>query len=134
MTLTSGSDPSPAAAGPSETVIAHNDPSPARDRVLRLYERRHQPINIRVALPSLDGILGALDRGYEVYDGVRDTVEELRELPGEVRDRVSDGIDELEERGRDLAEDVGETVGDGVDTVRDGVDTVRDSPYAPWNW
>ena len=30
-----------------ETVIAHNDPSPARDRVLRLYERRHAPINIQ---------------------------------------------------------------------------------------
>src|SRR4249919_970945 len=30
----------------SEIVIAHNDPSPARDRVLRVYERRHAPINI----------------------------------------------------------------------------------------
>ena len=49
-----------------ETVIAHNDPSPARDRVLRLYERRHQPINIRVALPSLDGIKRAVEMGLGV--------------------------------------------------------------------
>ena len=50
----------------AETVIAHNDPSPARDRVLRLYERRHQPINIRVALPSLDGIKRAVEMGLGV--------------------------------------------------------------------
>ena len=50
----------------TETVIAHNDPSPARDRVLRLYERRHQPINIRVALPSLDGIKRAVEMGLGV--------------------------------------------------------------------
>ena len=47
-----------------ETVIAHNDPSPARERVLRLYERRHAPINIRVALPSLDGIKRAVEMGW----------------------------------------------------------------------
>ena len=46
-----------------ETVIAHNDPSPARDRVLRLYERRHAPINIQIALPSLDGIKRAVEMG-----------------------------------------------------------------------
>jgi DNA-binding transcriptional LysR family regulator len=50
----------------TETVIAHNDPSPARDRVLRLYERRHQRINIRVALPSLDGIKRAVEMGLGV--------------------------------------------------------------------
>ena len=50
----------------AETVIAHNDPSPARDRVLRLYERRHQPINIRIALPSLDGIKRAVEMGLGV--------------------------------------------------------------------
>ena len=49
-----------------ETVIAHNDPSPARDRVLRLYERRHAPINIQVALPSLDGIKRAVEMGLGV--------------------------------------------------------------------
>jgi DNA-binding transcriptional LysR family regulator len=49
-----------------QTVIAHNDPSPARDRVLRLYERRHAPINIQIALPSLDGIKRAVEMGIGV--------------------------------------------------------------------
>lgn len=49
-----------------ETVIAHNDPSPARERVLRLYERRHAPINIQIALPSLDGIKRAVEMGVGV--------------------------------------------------------------------
>jgi DNA-binding transcriptional LysR family regulator len=49
-----------------QTVIAHNDPSPARERVLRAYERRHAPINIQVALPSLDGIKRAVEMGVGV--------------------------------------------------------------------
>jgi len=49
-----------------ETVIAHNDPSPARERVLRAYERRHTPINIQLALPSLDGIKRAVEMGVGV--------------------------------------------------------------------
>ena len=49
-----------------ETVIAHNDPSPARERVLRLYEERHTPINIQIALPSLDGIKRAVEMGLGV--------------------------------------------------------------------
>ncbi|HSC28074.1 MAG TPA: LysR family transcriptional regulator [Vicinamibacterales bacterium] len=49
-----------------ETVIAHNDPSPARERVLRVYERRHAPINIQIALPSLDGIKRAVEMGVGV--------------------------------------------------------------------
>jgi DNA-binding transcriptional LysR family regulator len=49
-----------------ETVIAHNDPSPARERVLRLYERRHAEINIRISLPSLDGIKRAVEMGVGV--------------------------------------------------------------------
>jgi DNA-binding transcriptional LysR family regulator len=49
-----------------QTVIAHNDPSPARERVLRAYERRHTPINIQVALPSLDGIKRAVEMGVGV--------------------------------------------------------------------
>jgi DNA-binding transcriptional LysR family regulator len=44
-----------------EEVIAHNDPSPARERVLRLSEQRHAPINIQIALPSLDGIKRAVE-------------------------------------------------------------------------
>lgn len=47
-------------------VIAHNDPSPARERVLRLYERRHTPLNICLSLPSLDGIKRAVETGLGV--------------------------------------------------------------------
>jgi DNA-binding transcriptional LysR family regulator len=49
-----------------QAVIAHNDPSPARDRVLRLYERRQAPLNIRISLPSLDGIKRAVEMGLGV--------------------------------------------------------------------
>jgi DNA-binding transcriptional LysR family regulator len=49
-----------------QTVIAHNDPSPTRDRVLRTYEQRHAPLNIRLALPSLDGIKRAVVMGLGV--------------------------------------------------------------------
>ena len=49
-----------------QTVIAHNDPSPARERVLRLYEQRHASINIQVGLPSLDGIKRAVEMGLGV--------------------------------------------------------------------
>jgi DNA-binding transcriptional LysR family regulator len=49
-----------------QPVIAHNDPSPARERVLRLYEQRRAPLNIRVSLPSLDGIKRAVEMGMGV--------------------------------------------------------------------
>jgi DNA-binding transcriptional LysR family regulator len=49
-----------------ETVIAHNDPSPARERVLRLFERKRAPLNIGVALPSLDGIKRGVEMGLGV--------------------------------------------------------------------
>jgi DNA-binding transcriptional LysR family regulator len=44
-----------------QNVIAHNEASPARERVLRLFEQRHEPLNICVALPSLDGIKRAVE-------------------------------------------------------------------------
>ena len=44
-----------------EVVIAHNESSPARDRVLRTFEQKHQPLNIQVALPSLDAIKRAVE-------------------------------------------------------------------------
>jgi DNA-binding transcriptional LysR family regulator len=44
-----------------EPVVAHNDPSPARERVLRLFEERHIPLNMAIALPSLDGIKRAVE-------------------------------------------------------------------------
>lgn len=48
------------------TVIAHSDPSPARDQVLRKYEARHALLNIRISLPSLDGIKRAVEMGLGV--------------------------------------------------------------------
>ena len=42
------------------TLIAHNDPSHVRERVLRLFEQQHIPPNILVSLPSLEGIKRAV--------------------------------------------------------------------------
>ena len=42
-------------------VVAHNDPSPARERVLRLFEEHHVPLHMVIALPSLDGIKRAVE-------------------------------------------------------------------------
>ncbi len=44
-----------------ETIIAHNDPSPLRERVLRAFELRHRLLNIGIALPSLDAIKRAVE-------------------------------------------------------------------------
>ena len=49
-----------------QTIIAHNDPSPTRERVLRMYEQRQAPLNIRIWLPSLDGIKRAVAMGLGV--------------------------------------------------------------------
>jgi len=43
-----------------QTVIAHNDPSHVRERVLRMFEQHHIPANILVSLPSLEGIKRAV--------------------------------------------------------------------------
>src|SRR5205085_6975266 len=40
---------------------AHNDPSPARERVLRLFEQRHIALKMMISLPSLDGIKRAVE-------------------------------------------------------------------------
>jgi DNA-binding transcriptional LysR family regulator len=45
----------------AEAVVAHNDPSPARERVLRLFEQRRVPLNMVISLPSLDGIKRAVE-------------------------------------------------------------------------
>ena len=45
----------------SEPVVAHNDPSPARERVLRLFEEHRIPLHMMIALPSLDGIKRAVE-------------------------------------------------------------------------
>ena len=44
-----------------EPVVAHNDPSPARERVLRLFEQHHVALNMVISLPSLDGIKRAVE-------------------------------------------------------------------------
>ncbi len=49
-----------------QPVIAHNESSPLRDQVLRTYEQRHAPLNIRLALPSLDGIKRAVSMNLGV--------------------------------------------------------------------
>jgi DNA-binding transcriptional LysR family regulator len=48
------------------TVVAHSDPSPARERVLRTYAERGVALNIKVSLPSLDGVKRAVERGMGV--------------------------------------------------------------------
>jgi DNA-binding transcriptional LysR family regulator len=50
----------------AEPIVAHNDPSPARERVLRLFEQRHITLNMVIALPSLDGIKRAVELGLGV--------------------------------------------------------------------
>lgn len=57
-----GRDTVPISEFAHETVIAHSDPSPARDQVLRQAEVRHAPINIQIALPSLEGIKRAVEK------------------------------------------------------------------------
>jgi DNA-binding transcriptional LysR family regulator len=44
-----------------EPIVAHNDPSPARERVLRLFEERRVTLNMVISLPSLDGIKRAVE-------------------------------------------------------------------------
>ena len=45
----------------TEPIVAHNDPSPARERVLRLFEQRHISLKLVISLPSLDGIKRAVE-------------------------------------------------------------------------
>lgn len=49
-----------------EPIVAHNDPSPARERVLRIFEEQHIALNMVIALPSLDGIKRAVELGLGV--------------------------------------------------------------------
>jgi DNA-binding transcriptional LysR family regulator len=49
-----------------QTIIAHNDPSPTRERVLKTFEQRQAPLNIRLSLPSLDAIKRAVEMGLGV--------------------------------------------------------------------
>ena len=49
-----------------QPIVAHNDPSPARDRVLRLFEQKHAFLNIQMALPSLYGTKRAVEMNLGV--------------------------------------------------------------------
>jgi DNA-binding transcriptional LysR family regulator len=49
-----------------QTVIAHNDPSPSRDQVLKMFEERQINLTIRLSLPSLDAIKRAVEMGLGV--------------------------------------------------------------------
>src|SRR6476659_2716529 len=50
----------------AEPIVAHNDPSPARDRVLRLFEQRRIALDMGISLPSLDGIKRAVEMNLGV--------------------------------------------------------------------
>ncbi len=50
----------------AQPIIAHNDPSPARERVLRVFEARHAALNIVMSLPSLDAIKRAVEMGLGI--------------------------------------------------------------------
>jgi DNA-binding transcriptional LysR family regulator len=47
-------------------IVAHNDPSPARERVLRLFEEKRAALNIVTSLPSIDAIKRAVVLGVGI--------------------------------------------------------------------
>ena len=49
-----------------EPIIFHNESSPARERAIRLAEQRQSPLNVRLAMPTLDGIKLAVQLGLGV--------------------------------------------------------------------
>jgi DNA-binding transcriptional LysR family regulator len=42
-------------------IIFHNDPSPTRERAVRAADERKTPLNVRVAVPTLDGVKIAVE-------------------------------------------------------------------------
>lgn len=49
-----------------EPIIFHNEPSPARERAIQLAEQRKNPLNVRAAVPTIDGIKLAVGMGMGV--------------------------------------------------------------------
>lgn len=49
-----------------EPIVFHNEPSPARERVTKAAEGRKVVMNIRIAIPSLDGIKLAVEAGMGI--------------------------------------------------------------------
>ncbi len=58
-----------------ETFIAHNVPSPLRQKVISAFKRHKTPLNMDVELPSLDAIKRFVQRGNGVALAPRLTVE-----------------------------------------------------------
>jgi DNA-binding transcriptional LysR family regulator len=49
-----------------EPIVVHNEPSPARERVMKMVDERHAVMNVRMAIPSLDGIKLAVEAGLGI--------------------------------------------------------------------
>jgi DNA-binding transcriptional LysR family regulator len=49
-----------------EPIVFHSDPSPARERVMRYAEERKITLNVRVTVPSIDGIKLAVETGMGI--------------------------------------------------------------------
>jgi DNA-binding transcriptional LysR family regulator len=49
-----------------EPIVFHSDPSPARERVVRYAEERKIALNVRVTVPSIDGIKLAVEMGIGI--------------------------------------------------------------------
>jgi len=59
-----------------ETFIAHNVPSPLRQKVIETFKRHKTPLNMEVELPSLDAIKRFVERGNGVALVPKLTVED----------------------------------------------------------
>lgn len=79
-----------------QPIVAHNDPSPARERVLRIYEQRREALNIVVSLPSLD----AIKRAVEMRLGVAILPRRLASTEIAQRELIAVRIPELRMRRR----------------------------------
>lgn len=49
-----------------EPIVFHSDPSPARERVMRYADERKITLNVRVTVPSIDGIKLAVEMGIGI--------------------------------------------------------------------
>lgn len=50
----------------AQPIVFHGDPSPARERVLRYAEERKITLNVRLSVPSIDGIKQAVEMGMGI--------------------------------------------------------------------
>ena len=59
----------------AETFIAHNVPSPYRERVIKTFEKYRTPLNISMEMPTLEAIKRMVENGMGVALVPRLTVE-----------------------------------------------------------